>query len=72
MANENTNNRNVINDSSEIAVRRGKLAALRENGMDPFQVTKYEKDTDSATIKADFEALQGMGTGDPAWRNSWR
>ena len=60
MANENTNNRNVINDSSEIAVRRGKLAALRENGMDPFQVTKYEKDTDSATIKADFEALQGM------------
>ena len=60
MANENTNNRNVINDSSEIAVRRGKLAALRENGMDPFQVTKYEKDTDSAAIKADFEALQGM------------
>jgi len=59
MANENTNNRNVINDSSEIAVRRGKLAALRENGMDPFQVTKYEKDTDSAAIKADFEALQG-------------
>ena len=59
MANENTNNRNVINDSSEIAVRRGKLAALRENGMDPFQVTKYEKDADSATIKADFEALQG-------------
>ena len=59
MANENTNNQNVINDSSEIAVRRGKLATLRENGMDPFQVTKYEKDTDSATIKADFEALQG-------------
>ena len=59
MANENTNNQNVINDSSEIAVRRGKLATLRENGMDPFQVTKYEKDTDSAAIKADFEALQG-------------
>ena len=59
MANENTNNQNVINDSSEIAVRRGKLATLRENGMDPFQVTEYEKDTDSAAIKADFEALQG-------------
>ena len=58
MANENTKNPNVGNDSSEIAVRRTKLAALRENGMDPFQITKFERNACAAKIKENFESLQ--------------
>jgi len=40
-------------------VRREKLKALQEAGKDPFQITKYDVDNDSANIKANFEALEG-------------
>lgn len=59
MANENTKNPNTGYDSSEIAVRRAKLAALRENGADPFQITKFERNANAAEIKENFESLQG-------------
>ena len=59
MANENTKNQAVANDSSEIAVRRAKLAALREGGRDPFEVTKFDRDSCATGIKADFDSLQG-------------
>ena len=59
MANENTKNQAVANDSSEIAVRRAKLAALREGGRDPFEVTKFDRDFCAAGIKANFDSLQG-------------
>ena len=40
-------------------VRRDKLRELQENGNDPFQITKYEVNNDSANIKANFDALEG-------------
>ena len=45
----------VKNDTSELAVRREKLAAMRENGFDPYTVTKYEVTTDSAEIVRNFK-----------------
>ena len=40
-------------------VRREKLRELQESGNDPFQITKYEINNDSANIKANFDALEG-------------
>ena len=40
-------------------VRRDKLKELQESGNDPFQITKYEVNNDSANIKANFDALEG-------------
>ena len=40
--------------TSELVVRREKLAALREAGNDPFVITKFEVSSDSAAVKADF------------------
>ena len=41
-------------------VRRDKLRELQESGNDPFQITKYEVNNDSANIKANFDALEGL------------
>ena len=47
-------------DMSEILrVRREKLRELQESGNDPYQITKYPVDNDSATIKANFDQLEG-------------
>ena len=46
-----------LNDQMQI--RREKLAALQEEGRDPFRETKYDITTDSAAIKADYEAFEG-------------
>ena len=43
-----------LNDQMQI--RREKLAALQAEGRDPFVQTKYDFNTDSAAIKADYEA----------------
>jgi len=43
----------------QVQVRRDKLAALQAEGRDPFQITKFEFDTDSAAIKADYAAYEG-------------
>ena len=40
-------------------VRRDKLRELQESGNDPFQITKYEVNNDSANIKANFDVLEG-------------
>ncbi len=40
--------------SDERAVRRAKLAALRESGSDPFAVTKFDVTSTSASVKASF------------------
>ena len=45
------------NLSQLMKVRRDKLKELQESGNDPFQITKYEVDNDSANIKANFDAL---------------
>ena len=43
-----------------LRIRRDKLKELQESGSDPFQITKYEADNDSANIKANFDALEGQ------------
>ena len=47
------------NLSQLVKVRRDKLKELQESGNDPFQITKYEVNNDSANIKANFDALEG-------------
>ncbi len=42
-----------------LKIRREKLAALQENGKDPFLITKYDVTHHSADIKEQFEKLEG-------------
>lgn len=46
-----------LNDQMQI--RREKLAALQAEGRDPFVQTKYDFNTDSAAVKADYERFEG-------------
>ncbi len=41
-----------------LKVRREKLAALKEAGNDPFEITKYEVDAQTAQILADYDAYE--------------
>ncbi len=51
---------NQVQDLSEILqIRRDKLALLRESGNDPFLKMKYDLDSYSKQIKADFEGYEG-------------
>ena len=45
--------------SEQAQIRRDKLAALQAEGRDPFLVTKFDFDADSAAIKADYEGFEG-------------
>ena len=45
--------------SEQAQIRRDKLAALRAEGRDPFVITKFDFNTDSAAIKADYEGFEG-------------
>ena len=56
---ENKNN-NTQNSTSELAVRREKLAALQEAGRDPFVLTKYDVTHHSDAIKENFDTLEGQ------------
>ena len=53
MAN-NQNNTPEINSTSELVVRREKLAALKEAGNNPFEITKYEVTTDSVSAIKEY------------------
>ena len=57
------NNQNAVpeqqNLSQLLQIRRDKLKELQESGNDPFQITKYVVDNDSANIKENFDALEG-------------
>ncbi|MBE6629339.1 MAG: lysine--tRNA ligase [Ruminococcaceae bacterium] len=55
--NEAANAAPEVNLSDVIRVRHEKLAALREAGADPFQITKYPQNTYSAEIKERFADL---------------
>ncbi len=57
MSNENNNN-GQTNSTNELAVRREKLKALVDAGKNPFEITKYDVDTTSREIKADYEAFE--------------
>ncbi len=45
--------------SEQRTIRRDKLAALRNNGMDPFLMTRFDKDAMAADIVAQYDALEG-------------
>ena len=45
--------------SEQAAIRREKLAALQAEGRDPFQITKFDFNADSAAIKAGYESYEG-------------
>ena len=53
------NNQGAENLSQLLQIRRDKLKQLQEGGNDPFQITRYEVDNDSANIKDNFDALEG-------------
>ncbi len=44
--------------SEQAQIRRDKLAALQAEGRDPFLITKFDFDADSAAIKADYEGYE--------------
>ena len=45
--------------SEQAQIRREKLAALQAEGRDPFLITKFDFDANSAAIKADYAAFEG-------------
>ena len=45
--------------SDQVKVRREKLAALQEAGLDPFVQTKFDVTADSASIQANFGTMEG-------------
>ena len=57
MAEEKNQEQNL---SQLLQIRRDKLKDLQESGNDPFQITRYAVDNDSANIKENFDALEGQ------------
>ncbi len=45
--------------SEQAQIRRDKLAALQAEGRDPFLITKFDFNADSAAIKSDYESYEG-------------
>ena len=45
--------------SEQAQIRREKLAALQAEGRDPFLITKFDFDANSAAIKADYPSFEG-------------
>ena len=60
MAEKNNRGGEEQNLSQLLQIRRDKLRELQENGSDPFQITRYQTDNDSANIKNNFDALEGQ------------
>ncbi len=50
---------NQLSMTNQVRIRREKLAALQQEGRDPFQQTKYTVTSDAAAIKADFAGMEG-------------
>ena len=55
---ENNNNAPIQELSEILQVRRDKLSAMKEAGLDPFVKTKYDVDAHSLEIKGDFEGFE--------------
>ncbi len=53
------NNQEQENLSQLLQIRREKLKELQEGGNDPFAITRFVTDNDSANIKENFDALEG-------------
>ncbi len=58
--NENENIRTEAELSDILKIRREKLAALCEEGKDPFEITKYDQSHHAGEIKDNFDALEGQ------------
>jgi len=56
---EQNNNQQPENLSQLLQIRREKLKQLQEEGCDPFQITRFVTDDDSAHIKEHFDDLEG-------------
>ena len=50
---------NQLSMTDQVRIRQEKLAALQQEGRDPFQQTKYTVTSDAAAIKADFAGMEG-------------
>lgn len=58
---QNRNNEQQVQDINQLLkVRREKLAALQENGKDPFVITKYDVTHHSQEIKDNFDTMEGQ------------
>ena len=57
------NNVKKVDEQQELneilRLRREKLTALKEAGNDPYTITKFDFNSDSETIKANFDGLEG-------------
>ena len=60
MADKNNQTGEQENLSQLLQIRRDKLKELQESGNDPFTITRYVVDNDSANIKDNFDALEGQ------------
>ena len=52
--NNNNRNNNTVNSTSELAIRREKLATLMEEGRNPFVITSYDQTDYSEDIKSAY------------------
>ena len=59
MADKNNQTGEQENLSQLLQIRRDKLKELQEGGNDPFTITRFVTDNDSANIKERFDALEG-------------
>ena len=63
MDNENINQVNETENEESLSqvlqIRRDKLASLKDEGRDPFTITKYEVTAYTTDIANDFEAMEG-------------
>jgi lysyl-tRNA synthetase class 2 len=59
MSDQENFEQNIEDLSEQKRIRREKLQNLKENGRDPFLLTRFERTHTSAQIVAGFEALEG-------------
>ena len=53
------NNTPEVNLSEILQIRRDKLKELQDNGCNPFEITKYDRDSYSKDILDNYEAFEG-------------
>ncbi|NLK38645.1 MAG: lysine--tRNA ligase [Clostridiales bacterium] len=56
---DNTTERNEQQSSSELVIRREKLAALKAEGKNPFEITRFDVTTVSSEIIENFDSCEG-------------
>ena len=57
------NRETMQNSTSELAVRREKLATLVENGQNPYEITKYDVTADSESLKENYVDTEDPSAG---------